>query len=160
MVSEKKLSESIEAYLTSRESEPASKPDIYRLSPWAATFVAPLLLIPAFLVSARYPVLSNVLIWSAILIVAVYIERRRVCRIEIDSGGMRCYGLTGRMFLEVDRKSVEDIDLDEGDGKDYYVWAAGVRHRIPTMYDGFHRVVGVLKGWASENRAKPYSPRA
>jgi hypothetical protein len=83
-----------------------------------------------------------------------------VCRLEIDGSGLKCFGITGRLFMEIDRKSVQDVDLDEGAGKDYYVFAAGRRYRIPTMYDGTQKVVATLETWAGENRSRPSAPRA
>lgn len=158
-MSEEKLSESIEAFLSVKEQEMSPNALVYRLSPWPSVFVSGSLLIFGSVLFGQKPLIAKVCLWFGLIFVILMVERRRVCRIEIDGGGLRAHNLLGRVNLEIHRQSVQEVVLEEGAGKDYYVVAGGRSYRIPTLYDGFHHIVAILENWASENGRGSYSPR-
>jgi len=149
-----KLSDSIEAYLQSHEVEPKF---IFRLSARYAVTAVPVTLILSTIANYFDPLLSTVIFWTGVVLTVLLIERRRVCRMEVSTVGIRCYGLTGKPFLEVSRLSVEEVDAEEEtSGRDFYFYAYGKPHRIPMFYEGFWRIVGILQEWAEENRRRVY----
>lgn len=141
-----KLSDSIEEYLQSHEPDPEH---VYRLSPWLPIFAIAVLVILGL--AFALPILH----YTAIALLLLLFERRRVCRMEISPVGLRCYGLTGKRILDISRFSVQDVDMGESEkGKDFYFWANGERHRIPYLYEGLFEVAGILEIWAEENRRR------